>query len=218
MASRPVAAIGAFVRPTAHREFEDLGSPIGAFLRDCCEVGPDYHAPQRQVFDAWRRWCARNGRRRRAGPHRHGFHRGLELPDRWRPLRSHSPDDAGATGAAGKAEPAADRGCGRAHPERQQFSGGHDRASRGDRIAECWLVPLDPAAFDAMERRDRGDRRETRLCVLCMLRSTSWTLVLAAGTAAAARRGSPPTFNREWRVFYGGAWAVIVRARLRRCR
>lgn len=52
---------GHFVQPAAaaaaQRDFEDLGSPIGAFVRDCCEVGPTYQCKPEDVYHAWVRWC-----------------------------------------------------------------------------------------------------------------------------------------------------------------
>lgn len=57
---------GHFVVPGSARdlvsEFEDLGSPIGSFLRDCCELGDGHREAQHDVFEAWRQWCARSGR------------------------------------------------------------------------------------------------------------------------------------------------------------
>ena len=47
---------------TLVQEFEDLGSPIGAFVRDSCEVGPGYDVPKDRLFQAWKTWCAENGR------------------------------------------------------------------------------------------------------------------------------------------------------------
>lgn len=59
-------ARGRFVQPDSSaaliQEFEDLGSPIGAFIRDRCEVGPGFEVMQTQVFDAWKAWCQENGR------------------------------------------------------------------------------------------------------------------------------------------------------------
>lgn len=44
------------------RELEDLGSPIGAFLRDCCVVEPGAQVERQQLFTAWRVWCSGHGR------------------------------------------------------------------------------------------------------------------------------------------------------------
>ena len=59
---------GYFVSPVASagliRQFEELNSPVGAFLDEGCEVGPQYDEAQRDVFSAWSLWCADNGRDR----------------------------------------------------------------------------------------------------------------------------------------------------------
>ena len=61
-------ARGRFLQPEAAtgliRQFEDLASPINAFLRDCCEIGPQFEIRQQVLFDAWKRWCAETGRDR----------------------------------------------------------------------------------------------------------------------------------------------------------
>lgn len=60
-----VRSRGYFKRPESAeglvQQFEDLGSPIRSFVRDCCDEGPYEQEPQ-PVFEAWRSWCARNGR------------------------------------------------------------------------------------------------------------------------------------------------------------
>lgn len=57
---------GYLLQPTssadAIRDLEDLGSPIGAFLRDRCEAGPACEAECGSVFDAWKHWCRANNR------------------------------------------------------------------------------------------------------------------------------------------------------------
>jgi putative DNA primase/helicase len=59
---------GRFVQPSsaadAIREMEDLGSPIGAFVRDCCEVTPTKTIPTAELFSAWQSWCKSQGRDR----------------------------------------------------------------------------------------------------------------------------------------------------------
>ena len=59
---------GYFVSPVASagliRQFEELNSPVGAFLDACCEVGPKFEEAQRDVFSAWCVWCIDNGRDR----------------------------------------------------------------------------------------------------------------------------------------------------------
>ena len=57
---------GRFIQPNSAAEliqqFEDLGSPIGAFLRECCEVGSGFEVLQSRLFEAWKSWCEENGR------------------------------------------------------------------------------------------------------------------------------------------------------------
>jgi putative DNA primase/helicase len=52
---------GYFVQPAssaaAQRDFEDLGSPIGAFLRDCCETGPTATCLCDRLYSRWCDWC-----------------------------------------------------------------------------------------------------------------------------------------------------------------
>ena len=43
-------------------EMDDLASPVGAFVRECCEVGPALDEEREVMFAAWRRWCEENGR------------------------------------------------------------------------------------------------------------------------------------------------------------
>lgn len=46
----------------AVRELEDLGSPIGAFLRDNCEIGPGFVVLPDDLYKAWCWWCESQGR------------------------------------------------------------------------------------------------------------------------------------------------------------
>lgn len=61
-------ARGRFVQPRSAanviQQFEDLGSPIGAFLRDRCDVGEGHEVMHQQLFDAWKSWCQEAGRDR----------------------------------------------------------------------------------------------------------------------------------------------------------
>ena len=43
-------------------ELEDLGSPISAFLRDCCTINPGQEVEPDTIFRAWSDWCASQGR------------------------------------------------------------------------------------------------------------------------------------------------------------
>jgi putative DNA primase/helicase len=55
-----------FLQPAASqeamRELEDLGSPIGAFVRDKCVIGPQHEVGVDDLYADWRAWCANNGR------------------------------------------------------------------------------------------------------------------------------------------------------------
>jgi putative DNA primase/helicase len=59
-------ARGHFVQPKsvsdAVRDLEDLASPVGAFVRDCCEVGPGRRMWVDEMYDAWKVWCESDGR------------------------------------------------------------------------------------------------------------------------------------------------------------
>jgi putative DNA primase/helicase len=59
---------GYFVTPAssgdAVRELEDLGSPIGAFVRDRCIISPGRTVEPSVLFKAWSQWCAELGRDR----------------------------------------------------------------------------------------------------------------------------------------------------------
>ncbi len=59
---------GHFVQPDAGKgmvgDLTDLASPVGAFVRDCCQVGPGCQIERSALFDAWKRWCEQHGRDR----------------------------------------------------------------------------------------------------------------------------------------------------------
>jgi putative DNA primase/helicase len=44
------------------QQFADLGSPIGTFLRGCCEIGSGFQVLQHRMFEVWKSWCDDNGR------------------------------------------------------------------------------------------------------------------------------------------------------------
>jgi len=52
---------GHFIQPASGTEtredLEALGSPVGAFVHDCCEFGADYKVTRDALFDAWEEWC-----------------------------------------------------------------------------------------------------------------------------------------------------------------
>ena len=46
----------------AVRDLEDLGSPIGAFIRDRCYVNPSRSVSITRLFEVWCEWCKEQGR------------------------------------------------------------------------------------------------------------------------------------------------------------
>jgi putative DNA primase/helicase len=57
---------GYFVQPDAGMELvgdlNDLASPVGAFVRERCQVGPGYQIERSVLFDTWIQWCERQRR------------------------------------------------------------------------------------------------------------------------------------------------------------
>lgn len=57
---------GHFVMPSTVedvvQDIEDLSSPVAAFVRDQCHVGPGYRVSVNSIYDAWGRWCDEEGR------------------------------------------------------------------------------------------------------------------------------------------------------------
>lgn len=43
-------------------QLEDLASPIRAFVRERCELDPDFLVPIDSLYDGWGRWCREQGR------------------------------------------------------------------------------------------------------------------------------------------------------------
>src|SRR5262245_11562587 len=58
---------GRFIQPKAGyqliEELENLSSPLGAFLRDHCEVGAGFEVKVLDLFCAWEKWCNDVGRK-----------------------------------------------------------------------------------------------------------------------------------------------------------
>ncbi|WP_174263772.1 phage/plasmid primase, P4 family [Hyphomicrobium sp. CS1BSMeth3] len=58
---------GYFQQPESARdaidELEALGSPVAAFIKEKCTVGSGQTCQPERVFEAWKNWCANNGRR-----------------------------------------------------------------------------------------------------------------------------------------------------------
>jgi putative DNA primase/helicase len=58
---------GYFAQPAssadAIAELEDLGAPVGAFVRERCSVGPGKSFSCQMLYDAWKTWCEAQGRK-----------------------------------------------------------------------------------------------------------------------------------------------------------
>ena len=58
--------VGHFKQPAsaqqAMEQLEDLSSPIGAFVRERCEIGEAYTIGVEEMFRAWKTWCEAQGR------------------------------------------------------------------------------------------------------------------------------------------------------------
>jgi putative DNA primase/helicase len=46
----------------AIQELEDLASPVGAFIRDCCSLGPDKSIEVDALYRRYQKWCEHTGR------------------------------------------------------------------------------------------------------------------------------------------------------------
>jgi putative DNA primase/helicase len=57
---------GRFLQPSTAtnliQQFEDLGSPIRAFIRERCDVGQGHEVMAQRLFEVWKGWCHENGR------------------------------------------------------------------------------------------------------------------------------------------------------------
>jgi putative DNA primase/helicase len=62
---------GYFLQPKSGQDMvslmEDLSSPVGAFVRDMCVIGPEHTIPIHDLFEAWKGWCVSKGREKSAG-------------------------------------------------------------------------------------------------------------------------------------------------------
>jgi putative DNA primase/helicase len=47
------------------QEMADLSSPIGAFVRDRCQLGPAHQASVEHLYTEWLNWCEAEGRDQR---------------------------------------------------------------------------------------------------------------------------------------------------------
>lgn len=52
---------GHFIQPQSGQDLrdqlDDLASPVGAFVRERCEVGPGYRVSIRDLYTEWKNWC-----------------------------------------------------------------------------------------------------------------------------------------------------------------
>ena len=48
----------------ALQALEDLSSPVSAFVREVCEVGPDCAVEVNELYRQWKLWCLESGRNR----------------------------------------------------------------------------------------------------------------------------------------------------------
>jgi putative DNA primase/helicase len=42
-------------------QFEELGSPVREFIKDCCLIDPEARIPKADLYTKWKEWCAQNG-------------------------------------------------------------------------------------------------------------------------------------------------------------
>jgi len=56
---------GRFIEPLSGKELSEdmhrLASPVGAFVSDCCLVGPNFRVRKTDLFLAWKQWTEENG-------------------------------------------------------------------------------------------------------------------------------------------------------------
>jgi len=64
---RRLVARGHFLQPASAQdaisELEALGSPVGAFVKQCCSVEAGRRCSVAAMFEAWGKWCESNGRK-----------------------------------------------------------------------------------------------------------------------------------------------------------
>lgn len=64
---RRLKARGRFVQPGSGAEaiadLEDLGSPVGTFLREKCVIDPAARCDTKELFESWKAWCEETGRK-----------------------------------------------------------------------------------------------------------------------------------------------------------
>ena len=76
---------GHFVEPKASAEaaqqLADLGSPISAFVRDRCMMGPTADVEVDRIYSEWRLWCAAQGIDRPGAKHQFGRDLSAAFPE-----------------------------------------------------------------------------------------------------------------------------------------
>jgi putative DNA primase/helicase len=72
---------GYFAQPESGKglagDLHDLSSPVSAFLRDCCEVGPACNVSRTDLYNAYKSWAESAGRQRKYVEDQVGFGRAL---------------------------------------------------------------------------------------------------------------------------------------------
>jgi putative DNA primase/helicase len=57
---------GHFVQPASGKplveEMEDLSSPVGMFIKECCVIGPEHQCVVGDLFAKWKGWCESKNR------------------------------------------------------------------------------------------------------------------------------------------------------------
>ena len=57
--------VARFTEPSSSKDaviaLQDLVSPVGAFVRECCGMGADAVVEKQELFEAWGRWCDETG-------------------------------------------------------------------------------------------------------------------------------------------------------------
>src|SRR5262249_35451805 len=57
---------GRFLQPASAsqcvQDLEDLSSPVSAFVKDRCAIGPEHEIEISLLYTAWRDWCTETGR------------------------------------------------------------------------------------------------------------------------------------------------------------
>jgi putative DNA primase/helicase len=81
-----------FIQPESSadviEEFEDLGSPVAAFVREKCEIGPKFEVKCSEIFDEWKKWCEANGRNHPGFAHLFGRNLHTVVPKLGKPKKN----------------------------------------------------------------------------------------------------------------------------------